>query len=64
VYLFFTLIWTSNALRIQGVWNPGEQRLQIITKFAVQPIDPLFPQFTRGFIFGNVTNVDPNQETS
>jgi hypothetical protein len=64
IYLFAVITCHANALRVRGRWHPNEEQMKIIAKFAIQPLDALFPQFTRGFIFGNVTNVNKNQPTS
>jgi hypothetical protein len=64
VYLFLILVRISSSLRVSGTWKPSEQSMLVVTKFGIQTIDPLFPQFTRGFIFGNVTNVEKNKPLS
>ncbi|KAI6177199.1 hypothetical protein M3Y97_00881100 [Aphelenchoides bicaudatus] len=66
-YLFLFLleatIELASCLRAQGSWDLNENSMLVVTRFAIQPIDPLFPQFTRGFIFGNVTNAVKDRPT-
>ncbi|KAI6235498.1 TRNA-dihydrouridine(20a/20b) synthase [NAD(P)+]-like [Aphelenchoides besseyi] len=49
------------GMRVRGTWDPGQNKMTIVSRFAVQPVDSLFPQSTLGFVFGNLTN-NPNFE--
>ncbi|CAJ0938014.1 unnamed protein product, partial [Mesorhabditis belari] len=45
------------TVHVKGIWKPGEQNIQVITKFGFQQTDNRHPRTSRGFIYGNITGV-------
>lgn len=48
----------ARSMRVYGTWLAADQRVQVLAKFGVQPVDQLQLDASRGYVFGNVSSTN------
>ena len=64
IYLTLSVICCTNALHIQGTFNPKEEFFHFLAKFGFQKTELRRRDDSQGFIYCNITLLNQNETTS